>query len=727
MSVRIRFLLVSGALLVSLPARAVSTRDIAEIRMIAPQIVARDTEFDYCLKDPNNASVLRFNSSTGAYAACGSDGTFEQGVGVVTTQSNGITLSHTFQNPALNGLESIHATVNPATGLGQATLYGSKEGVGKFARFVINDPNVHDASDCTTCPSRSAVTEGVIDSFIVPTSSIGFNSNPPTEVTFLQSYSLNTDFSGRISTLTAGIGRNGAGALSFQFVIYSDDHGEPGSPLYVGPLLHYTDFPALPTIGVVRQDIGLDTGPSFHVGVRWNPKTDPLYVPFGTNADAPLSKVFFCEPGQSSCDLITSISQFSQLRGLYFSLDYEYPGVHASGGLVRYQIGQPIDMISYKCDGSYDLIQTIKNYGLSRLYAENESNEFFPSAYSNAFARTNLISTSDGTGLDGPAESSYAGMRYKALSYVTNHGLDYCTRPDDATDFVCHELAGYQPDTCGYTRIVGVKSGFELSCANAPADWIDRWFISYNGSSWQSQALNPVKGSPSIGSPEFGFNWYAAAGWKLGVAYEYKLTSGLIQTQLTQGNSVIGTYSIDTDDPPAGFNPDLASRMAGDCTRDGLCIFGRFDLHTKTNVADVIDFRETPPEIKSWVLGSSPSGLDFGRAVNINGRDGTALYGSYTPSPVANQFRLQIDYIDLKAYRKFTLGFDYAAGAGSYPITLSRAGGEWGLGLSKGVDLFYSFTAGCQPARVGGHSSGNDSGAPHPGFPCQNIPLVQRF
>jgi hypothetical protein len=297
------------------------------------------------------------------------------------------------------------------------------------------------------------------------------------------------------------------------------------------------------------------------------------------------------------------------------------------------------------------------------------------------------------------------------------------------TDFVCHPLAGYQQGTCGYTRIVGVKSGFELSCANAPADWIDRWFVSNNGSSWQSETLDAVKGSPSIGIPEFGFNWYAAAGSTLGVGYEYKLTSGLIQAQLLKGNSIVGAYTVDTDDPPAGFNPSLATRMAGDCTRDGLCIFGRYDAHTKTNVADVIDFRESPPEIKSWILGSSPQGFDFGRAINIDGRDGTALYGSYTTSPTANQYRLQLDYIDLKAYQKYTLGYDYAAGTGQghFPMTLSRAGGDWGLGFDKGVGLLYSLTAGCQPARVGGRSSGNDSGTPHPGFPCQNIPLTQRF
>ena len=174
-------------------------------------------------------------------------------------------------------------------------------------------------------------------------------------------------------------------------------------------------------------------------------------------------------------------------------------------------------------------------------------------------------------------------------------------------------------------------------------------------------------------------------------------------------------------------NELLSELWINEFTRNGLCIFGRYDAHMKTNVADMIDFRESPPEIKSWTLGPSPSGFDFGRAVNIHARDGTALYGSYTTSPIANQYRLQLDYIDLKKYQKYTLGFDYAAGAGKYPLSLSREGGDWGLGHARGVDLFYSLTAGCDPARAGGHSSSDNAGTSQPNFPCENAPLIHRF
>jgi hypothetical protein len=721
MSIRIRLVLITtAALCLARAAGAISSRDFVETRMIAPQIVAADGGFDYCLRDANG-SVLRFSSSTGAYTVCGNDGTFEQGVGTISTQGSVVTLSHTFRSPALNGLESVHAIVNTATGQGQASIFGSKENAGKFTRFTINDPNVHDASDCSSCGAQSGLREGVINSALTPSHALSI-ANTVHDVTFLQQFSFNQDFAGQIIQFSAGLTRIGAGPLAFQLAVYSDKNGRPGDPIYLGPELNFATFPAAPGIGVVHLGVALDPGPTFWAGYHWNPSTDPLGVVFGTDDDAPLSKVYYCEPGQS-CAPVTANSQFSTLRGLYLSADYRFPGLYSSGGLVRY--GFPsTDIVSEKCDDTYRRID-LGSFGAVQLLAENES-RFAPGNYSAAFARISPITNVAGTGLDGVASTRYLDMRYSAFSYVTPSALEFCTRPSDATDFVCHSVAGYSPGTCGYSRMVGVMGGYELSCANAPADWIDRWLLQYNGSAWSTQPLNPVKGSPSIGSPEFGFNWFAASGSKLGVAYEYKLTSGLIQAQLTKGNSIVGTYTIDTDDPPAGFNPSLASRTAADCTREGLCIFGRFDLRTKTNVADMVDFRETPPEIKSWSLGSSPSGLDFGRAVNLDRRDGTALYGSYTTSPIANQYRLQLDYIDLKLYKKFTLGFDYAAGAGNYPLSLSREGGDWGLGHSRGVDLFYSLTAGCDPARVGGHSDGGDSSASPPAFPCEDIPSVRR-
>jgi hypothetical protein len=422
---------------------------------------------------------------------------------------------------------------------------------------------------------------------------------------------------------------------------------------------------------------------------------------------------------------VTDISQFSALRGLSISAEYRHPGIEASGGLVRYGFDST-DIISEKCDDSYRRLD-IGSFGIVQLYAEYPG-PFKPTNYSSAFARISPVTAVTGTGIYGIARSTYGTMKVSAFSYIGGSQAEVCTRPEDKTDFVCHAISGYTAGTCDDTTLVGVKLGFEFGCANAPADWIDRRFIQYNGSEWTSQPLNPVKGLPSIGSSRFGFPRYVASGSKLGVAYEYELTSGTIQTQLTNGNSIVGTYTIGTDIPPQGFNPSLATRMAGDCTRAGVCAFGRYQAASKSNFVDLIDFRESPPEINTWRLGSSPSGFDFGRAVNINGRDGTALYASYTTSPTPDQNRLQLDYIDLKKYQKFTLAFDYAAGAGKYPLSLSREGGDWGLGHARGVDLIYSLTEGCKPARIGGHSTGNDSGTSHPAFPCENvIPIHSRF
>src|SRR6185369_10487630 len=158
------------------------------------------------------------------------------------------------------------------------------------------------------------------------------------------------------------------------------------------------------------------------------------------------------------------------------------------------------------------------------------------------FFRTTSISSSAGTGLDGIARTSYQSKRVLGLSYIAGAFLAFCTRPEDATEFVCHSVSGYLAGTCGYTRIVGLSSGFEISCANAPADRIDRWFVQFDGSAWSTQSLNSVTASPSIGSPEFGFPWYQARGSKLGTVYEYMTTSGAIQAKILNGNTVVGTY-----------------------------------------------------------------------------------------------------------------------------------------------------------------------------------------
>ena len=104
--------------------------------------------------------MLRFNSTTGAYVVCGSDGTFEEGVGTVTTSGSTVTLSHAYGNRAFNGLESVHATVNTATAQGQAYLNASSESRPAFKPVTIDDPNINDNGDCSIVGPRRPLARG---------------------------------------------------------------------------------------------------------------------------------------------------------------------------------------------------------------------------------------------------------------------------------------------------------------------------------------------------------------------------------------------------------------------------------------------------------------------------------------------------------------------------------------------------------------------------------------
>jgi len=690
---------------------------VCETSPIRPEIVSSGT-FDYCLHDSTTGSSLQFSSTTGAYVFCAGDGTFEEGRGAITIANGVVTLSHRFFSSTFNGAESVHATVDGA-GHGQASLFGRNE-AGTISR-TIDDAHVN-GGECGSCVARNAVREGVVNSVVEPTNSVGLG-NSVADVTLLQQYDLGPAFHGRLTKLTAGIGRSGAGSLSFQFTAYSDFNGQPGNAIYLGPTLRFATFPALPTIGIVHDDVSIEAPSKLWLGIRWHPNTDPLYVPFATNLDLPLSKVYVCEPGHA-CNPLTSTPDFDNVRGLYLSADFDYPGLYASAGLVRYGMGDASDLLDYKCGESYQQIG-LTPVGMSLLYAENPDATRIPNVtLSNAFARITPIGPPGGTGLAGVATTMYSGTRFAGFSVVQGSQLKFCTKPDDATDFLCHVVPGFNPGDCGYSRIAGVTGGFEISCANAPKDWISRWKLQYDGSGWSSQTLNPIKATPSIGSPEFGFPWYAAQSLKLGVAYEYETTAGLVQAQLVNGNSVLGAFTVDTDNPPSSFDPSHATRMAGDCTRSGWCIFGRYDARTQSNVADSIDFSQPTPEIVSWVLGPSPAGFQFGRAVSINARDGTALYSGYTPSSIANQYKLQLDYVDLKSYARFSISYDFGAGNGKFPLSLSREGADWGLSHAKGIDTFYSLTAGCNPVRIrGGHDIGSGPADP-PGTPCLNLQLV---
>ena len=715
---------VSPAAAGSLPAEVVVGETLAIPLGSTPELGAA---FDFCMKDPTSGSVLRFNSTTGAYVVCGSDGTFEQGVGTITKSGSVTTLSHRFLNPSFNGLESVHASVDSATGHGTGRLNASSETRPSFTPVTIDDPNVGSNRDCSSCAAQSSVSEGAINLMSSPTHAFSLNTTQ-TEFNVLQKYTLNSDFDGNLTRLVGGLSRNGAGGLSFQMVVYPDAGNQPGSsPLYVSPTFDYSTFPAFPAIGVVHADLDLKIDSTFWAGYRLNPVTNPAYFPYDGATTTPDADVYGCAGTSGSCDKI--VLNGTAIRTLFLSADYKHNGLLQSGGLVRFVLTGTTDTVSDKCDGgSYEQVN-LGPYGLVQLYAENplaSVSTFPPTDYSQAFARIRRIVDTTGTGLDGKASTRYGtNQRFSAFSFVGGNSWNFCTRLDTTTDYECHAIPGYTAGSGGYTRIAGVTNGFEVSYGNSVADQIFRSFVQYNGSGWTSQTLNPVTASPSIGNPEFGFNWYMARSFKLGVAYEYQKTSGAIEAQLLNGNTVIGKYAVDTDDPPAGFNPNLATRMAGDCTRNGWCAFGRFDSHLKSNVADYIDFTESPPEIQHWVLGAGPQGFNFGRAVSIDARDGKALYGSYSTSSIANQYRLQLDYIDLGTYKRSTLAYDDAAGTGYFPLSLARERGSYGLGLSRGVDTFYSLTENCRLPNFRGRNPGEGSGSQgEPKIPCENLPPI---
>lgn len=737
MSFRLRSLILSTVVpLLPAAALAATFPSIEMVRADATRTVRLDsspdlgdaaTGFDFCLTDSTNGSRLRFNSTTGAYVVCGADGTFEEGVGTVTTSGSTVTLSHAFGNRAFHGLESVHATVNTATAQGQAYLNASSESRPSFRPVTIDDPNINDNGDCSACASLTAVSEGTINLTDTPTH-VFFLNTTQTQLNVLQKYKLNPDFDGTLTRLVGGIARNGAGPLSFQMVVYPDSNGVPGStPVYVSPTFDYPSFPAFPTIGIVHQDLSLRVDPTFWAGVRYNPVSDPLYFPFDNAPTSPDTDVYGC--GSGPCQRITLSSVV--IRNLYLSADSKHTGLYQSGGFVRYGIPGTKEIVSDKCgDGSYEQINLGLN-GISQLYSENgaaSTSEFPPTDFSKAFARIRPVLDVNATGLDGKADTRYGtNQRFSAFSFIGNNDWNFCTRLSTTTDYDCHTIPGFVSGSGGYTRIAGVTNGLEASYGNSVADQINRVFLQYNGSSWTAQPLNPVTASPSIGNPEFGFNWFQARSFQLGVAYEYKKTDGAIEAQLLNGNSIIGKYAIDTDDPPAGFNPNLATQMGADCSRQGWCIFGRFDAHLQSNVADYIDFTESPPEIQHWVLGSAPQGFGFGRSVNINGRDQKALYASYSLSSTANQYRLQLDYIDLKSttYKNFSLGFDYTAAAGNFPLSIAREGGSFGLGQLRGVNTFYSLTESCDLPSFRGRGTGTGSGGGgEPRIPCENLPPI---
>jgi len=245
MSTRLRFLLLFAAA-AGLPAQgpSLTLRKSPASRNVAPQQSASDGNFDYCIKDPSTGSVLRFNSFTGSYVLCGADGTFEQGRGLVANEGTTITLINKFGGPGDDDIPTIGVTVDTSNRHGHVVVGGRKEGQGPYTLFTIDDPNVDDG-DCSSCGAKSLVSEGIINYFSAGTAAIGANP-AATQFTVVQRFSLNPDFDGTLTRLTAGLSRNGAGDVSFQFVALSDNAGQPGESIFEGPVLHYSNFPVLP-------------------------------------------------------------------------------------------------------------------------------------------------------------------------------------------------------------------------------------------------------------------------------------------------------------------------------------------------------------------------------------------------------------------------------------------------------------------------------------------------
>ena len=150
---------------------------------------------------------------------------------------------------------------------------------------------------------------------------------------------------------------------------------------------------------------------------------------------------------------------------------------------------------------------------------------------------------------------------------------------------------------------------------------------------------------------------------------------------------------------------------------------GAIEYRTGDNVADYLNLSQNPPGKATWGLGASPSGFGFGRSVSVT--DDSAFYGSYTPSAISGQYKLQTDYFNLKTDFKYTLSYDIGAGAGYYPLSFAHADGDWSLTSQKGLNLFTSLTKGCSPSRIRPPASGGTT--PIGGGtmdPCENIATI---
>ena len=465
--------------------------------------------FDFCLQDDATGAVLQFNSTTGQYVICALGGSFfEQGIGVVTTVGSVTTLTHTLRDRSFNGFQTVTASVNSSTNQGQAEIKASDENQGTFTLVSISDSNIKNNTSCATCLQLTAPVEGGINyTGTGLTQALGGNSTL-TDYLVLQRYPLNSNFTGQATRPSAVIGRNGgAGNLSYRWAVYNDNNGTPGSQIYSSSPISLPGISGLPSTYLVNDLVNLPTQATYWAGLRWNPSTDPLYLPFDTNPDSPKTSVYVCSP-IGSCDPLTGISGFSDVRNIDISLDWKYPTQYESTGLVRFGNGQSENIISCRSSCSYSQINLQPNR-LVYLMAENGTGESFPPTnYSNAFARILEYDVPNLIGIDGFSDFKYGTIRIAGFSYSNGSDLFFGTRPEGVTNFVFHTLPGIPLGTYNYTRLAGISNGFEYSAANGPADRINRWSLQYGTSGWITTALDPIN---QIYGPDFGGPWYKAA------------------------------------------------------------------------------------------------------------------------------------------------------------------------------------------------------------------------
>jgi hypothetical protein len=680
--------------------------------------------FDLCAK--NSSSIFRLNSQVGLYVLYHYEGQklslLEQGLGSVTASGNMISFRHSLMS--IPDFDTIQATFDTGANSAHVDVFGADEAHGgTVPKFAIEDLQVSNDSVCAQYGAYSALNEGVVRYYQSPSGGAVGASDSLTDATILQHYKLNDNFSGYLTRLTflyAGKTGTPSKALGFFPVVYSDDNGKPGSRLYLGGEIRYSDVPSNPSGFVVQQRLRLHVSNNFWVGGKYDPQTDPLYFNFSSNTASPRVDVALCDPTGPCAVVNGPNSSFPQIRNLYQSVDFAFDNGAGSVGFTPITLyGNSTDVVSSKCRGAYIRVDNTAN-GLYSTYTEGGSPGLTETGYDNAWARVTYLGDAGAVGLSG-GKSTYAGGKsIFGLSYTIGSSLKFCSRPEQYIDWTCRTTPGYAPGTGAYTRIVPITAGFELSYGNKTADRIDRYQWSLNGSTWAAQTLNPVVSSSGIVNPEFGGAWHAAVSYKVGdsfrIGYEYKNTQGSVEFHSFGGNQDLGTIHIATD-TLNGFNPSEASQWTGACSW-GMCTMGRFETKTGNNIIDVLDFNHSTPSVESYTLGKGVKGVGYGRAAVLFGTN--AAYANFESTSTPGQVRLQLTNFHLDTEHKDSLSYDYAASGTKYPLSLAFGDGDLSLSHTFGVSLFRQDAGGCTILPVLGRGIDNNA----LGGPCDSIAIV---